>query len=162
MTDDSRTPGSTGLAGEGACPYRHTQPGTVTGVVSAAALVGAAALLVTTGPQPVVWVLAVFGLAGLIVFPSMTVRLDDEHLRLWFGPGFPHRVVRLADIRACDIVTNPWWYGWGIRLTPGGWIYNVGGSHAVAITLRNGQTVRVGTDDAAGLHAAVTLAIRDN
>jgi hypothetical protein len=50
---------------------------------------------------------------------------------------------------------NRWWYGWGIRLTPHGWLYNVWGLDAVEIRRTNGRTLRVGTDDAAPLVEAI-------
>jgi plasmid stabilization system protein ParE len=38
-------------------------------------------------------------------------------------------------------------YGWGIRLTPSGWMFNVSGLDAVELTLRSGKRFRIGTDD---------------
>jgi hypothetical protein len=47
--------------------------------------------------------------------------------------------VRLAEIVGCEPIRIRWWYGWGIHLTPYGWLYNVSGFDAVAITLRDGK-----------------------
>jgi hypothetical protein len=52
-------------------------------------------------------------------------------------------------------VRNPWWYGWGIHLTPRGWLYNVGGLDAVELALSNGRTLRIGSDEAAALARAL-------
>jgi len=60
-----------------------------------------------------------------------------------FGPGIIRKRVRLADIVGCEAIRIQWWYGWGIHLTPYGWLYNVSGFDAVAITLRDGQTSRL-------------------
>jgi len=54
-------------------------------------------------------------------------------------------------------VTNPWWYGWGIHLTPSGWLYNVGGARAVQLDLHNGRSLRVGTDEPERLCEAITV-----
>jgi hypothetical protein len=43
----------------------------------------------------------------------------------------------------------------GIHLTPCGWLYNVSGFDAVAITLRDGRKFALGTDDPHGLVAAI-------
>ena len=43
----------------------------------------------------------------------------------------------------------------GSHLTPYGWLYNVSGWDAVAITLRNGRKFSLGTDDPQGLTEAI-------
>ena len=63
--------------------------------------------------------------------------------------------VPLAEIAVCELIRIRWWYGWGIRLTPYGWLYNVSGLDAVAITLDNGRKFALGTDDPHGLVAAI-------
>jgi hypothetical protein len=49
------------------------------------------------------------------------------------------------------VVKNPWYYGWGIHLTPSGWLYNVSGFWAVELQMKNGKKYRIGTDDPEGL-----------
>jgi hypothetical protein len=44
-------------------------------------------------------------------------------------------------------VKNQWWWGWGIRLIPGGWLYNVSGLDAVELKMKNGRVYRIGTDE---------------
>ena len=61
----------------------------------------------------------------------------------------------VAEIVACKPIRIRWWYGWGIHLTPYGWLYNVSGLDAVAMTLRNGRKFALGTDDPQGLAAAI-------
>ncbi len=58
-------------------------------------------------------------------------------------------------IVACEPIRIKWWYGWGIHLTAYGWLYNVSGLNAVAITLRNGRKFALGTDDPNGLVKAL-------
>ena len=74
-----------------------------------------------------------------------------------FGPGWIGRSFPLREIRSWTPVTNPWWYGWGIHLTPSGWLYNVGGSRAVQLDLHNGRSLRVGTDEPERLCEAITV-----
>jgi hypothetical protein len=58
-----------------------------------------------------------------------------------------HKKYRLSDIESCKPVKNPIWYGIGIRLTPGGWLYNVSGRHAVELTFKNKNSkIRIGTN----------------
>ena len=74
-----------------------------------------------------------------------------ETLCASFGIGVIRKRVRLAEIVGCEPIRIRWWYGWGIHLTPYGWLYNVSGFDAVAITLRDGRKFALGTDDPHGL-----------
>ena len=78
-------------------------------------------------------------------FRARSVRSRDLH----FGKS-SSRTSPNANRFAFD-----WWYGWGIHLTPYGWLYNVSGWDAVAITLRNGRRVSLGTDQPNELCAAI-------
>ena len=69
--------------------------------------------------------------------------------------GLICKKVPLAEIAECEPIRIRWWYGWGIHLTPYGWLYNVSGLDAVAITLRDGRKFALGTDDPEGLVAAI-------
>ncbi len=69
--------------------------------------------------------------------------------------GTAFKKVQLAAITRCDPIRIRWWYGWGIHLTRYGWLYNVSGLDAVAITLREGRKFALGTDDTHGLVAAI-------
>jgi len=57
------------------------------------------------------------------------------------------------------VVKNHWYYGWGIRLTPHGVLYNVSGFYAVELRLRTGKEFRIGTDVPQELDAAIRQAL---
>jgi len=89
------------------------------------------------------------------LFSSLTVEISDEELYHYFGPGFWKKTYLLSEIETVTQVRNSWIFGWGIRLTPHGWLYNVSGLDAVQIELRSGRKVRIGTDDPGGLLSAL-------
>ena len=101
-------------------------------------------------------------LVCLILFYRLNVTIDDETLCASFGPAIIRKRVPLADIVRCEPIRIRWWYGWGIHVTPCGWLYNVSGFDAVAITLRDGRKFALGTDDPHGLTAGIRDAIRVN
>ncbi len=70
-----------------------------------------------------------------------------------------HKRFDLRDVRECLAVTNPFWYGWRIRWTPHGWLYNVSGGRAVDLSMRNGKHYRIGTDAPEDLVKAVQRVI---
>lgn len=100
----------------------------------------------------------VLAIATLILFSSLTVLVDDATLAWWFGPGAPgivRKSVPLSDIATVSVVRNPFWYGWGIHLTPQGWLYNIAGRDAVEVTLGSGKRFRLGTDEPTTLAQAI-------
>jgi hypothetical protein len=94
-------------------------------------------------------------LVALALFYRLTIRIDGEVLCASLGAELIRKKVQLADIARCEPIRIRWWCGWGIHLTPYGWLYNVSGLDAVAITLRNGRKIALGTDDPDGLAAAI-------
>ena len=135
--------------------YHHTQSGTVTRIAAAAALAAAVYTLARIGPHPILWLVVVVAVLGVFSLSSMTIEVDQDRLVFWFGPGWIRRSFHLAEIRTWAAVRNPWWYGWGIHLTPHGWLYNVGGSGAVQLELQDGRRLRVGTDEPERLCEAI-------
>jgi hypothetical protein len=136
--------------------YHHTQSGSATRIATLAAFVAALGTLVWVGARPVLWLLVILAGLGVASFGSMTIELDTTALAFWFGPGLIRRSFLLAELKSWTAVTNPWWYGWGIHLTPQGWLYNVGGLDAVELELRDGRRLRIGTDEPERLCEAIS------
>ncbi|RLC47786.1 MAG: hypothetical protein DRH57_03405 [Candidatus Cloacimonadota bacterium] len=89
----------------------------------------------------------------------LTVLIEEDVLEIRFGPGLIRKRFPLKDIELCRIVKNPLYYGWGIRLTPNGWLYNVSGSYAVEIKMKTGKKYRIGTDVPNELETAIQQSI---
>ncbi len=99
----------------------------------------------------VLGIAAIFALCGL-VFGSLTIRDEGDHLALRFGPlPVLRKTFRYADITGVEIGRTTILDGWGIHFMPGrGWTYNLWGFACVKLTLGR-KIIRVGTDDAEGL-----------
>ena len=141
--------------------YQHTQNGKLIKVIMGMSIV---LCLVITGI--IGWASLVgYALYGSVLFlviltwlfGSLTVEVDGEELRHYFGPGFWRKTYLLSDIDSVEQVRNSWIFGWGIRFTPHGWLYNVSGLDAVQIQLRSGRKFRIGTDNPAGLVSALQI-----
>ena len=96
---------------------------------------------------------------ALVLFSSLTVIIWEEELEVRFGPGPIRKRFKLNEIKSCHVVKNPWYYGWGIRLTPHGMLFRVSGFDAVEIKLRTGKKFRIGTDVPQELEEAIRQAI---
>ena len=139
--------------------YRHTQFGTVI-VVTTAAIIPLAALPAwLAGIATAAWLILGSMVVVLSLFASLTVEIDAEHLRIRFGIGLIRKRFPFDQIDTCRPVSNPWIYGWGIRLTPHGWLYNVSGLEAVELKMKSGKTCRIGTDEPEVLTTALQEAL---
>ena len=109
--------------------------------------------------------IAVFGLILMFIvlglFATLKVNVDDQMIQLRFGWGAIRKGFRLNEIENYRVVKNPWYYGWGIKLTPRGWLFNISGSAAIELQMKNGKRFRIGTDDPEGLAKAVDEALRN-
>ena len=137
--------------------YEHTQIGHVIIWSLLAIILIASSGSIGHHAAPVI--VSIILLACLALFYRLKITIDNETVSASFGLGIIRRKVRLAEIIGCEPIRIRWWYGWGIHLTPCGWLYNVSGFDAVAITLRNGRKFALGTDDPDGLTTAILTGI---
>ena len=140
--------------------YEHTQPGYAIGSI----FIGTGLLIVlamfTAEGQSASVVTGVLGLMfiGAVLFSSLTVSVTRATLKFYFGPGFWSKRIPVGDITSIRVVQNSWWYGWGIRYTPHGWLYNVSGLQAVEIEIEGDRSIRIGTDKPERLKKALLQA----
>lgn len=135
--------------------YKHTQIGYLLIVALGAAVVLIGNLAVVTKFNPGALLLLVFMVLCLAAFAVLTVDVDERAITIRFGVGVIRRSFLLRDVQAYRTVKNPWYYGWGIHMIPGGWIFNVSGSEAIELQMKNGRKYRIGTDDVQGFANAV-------
>ncbi|NNG04117.1 MAG: hypothetical protein HKM95_08445 [Inquilinus sp.] len=135
--------------------YRHTQPGWTILAFFLAGLLVVAAIALPKGGTPLVSSVLVFlGVLG-VLFHSMTVTVDDRSVRWHFGPGFWNKEMPIETIEGVGQARNKWYYGWGIRKVPHGWLYNVSGLSAVEIRAKDRRLIRLGTDEPEALKRAI-------
>jgi hypothetical protein len=138
--------------------YRHTQRGTFMVVASLAAAVlnGSIGYLHFSSPgRSLLSAVAIAFLVMAWLFSSLTVEVNEHDVSWQFGPGIWKYRIALAEIAYVQIVRNSWSNGFGIRMRPGFRLYNVSGLDAVELRLKTGDIRRIGTDNAAGLAAAL-------
>ena len=98
-----------------------------------------------------------FGLILLGLFYGLTVEVNRDMVRLYFGFGIIHRSILREHIATVTQVSNRWWYGFGIHLTPHGWMWNISGLDAVELAYHNGKKFRIGTDEPEALLEALKV-----
>jgi len=140
--------------------YEHTQIGhVIIWSLLAIILIVSGGLIGSSSNREPSLIVSIILLLCLVLFYKLRITLGDQTLRASFVPAVIHKKVRLAEIVGCEPIRIRWWYGRGIHLTPYGWLYNVSGFDAVAITLRDGRKLVFGTDDPHGLTTAILAGI---
>jgi hypothetical protein len=124
--------------------YRHTQTGWL--IIYVFLFILAGCLLIYKGYNPDLFPILMIILICLALFYSLTATISEKFLEIRFGVGLIRKRFPLKDIASCRSVKNSWFYGWGIHMTPHGWLYNVSGLDAVEITTKSGKKYRIGTD----------------
>ena len=94
----------------------------------------------------------------LWLFRTMTITVDHNELRHWFGPSFWIKHYPISQISKFKPVTVSWFNGYGIRWIGKGWLYRVSGAEGVELELKNGAVVILGTNDASALCEALSTA----
>ena len=139
--------------------YRHTQRGTLILAVT----LGMAALFAVLAMMLLkpLWIAPLILLVTAWLFRSLTIEITDRELRWRFGPGLIRKSVPLHEIISAEPVrTGP---SWGIHWSPRtGWLYNVSGLDAVAVTLRNEKKFALGTDEPQVLATRLAEVIQQN
>ena len=94
------------------------------------------------------------------LFYRLQVTVTDSAVRVRFGIGLIKKTIPITAIVSAEPVRNSWWYGWGIRVYPKGWLFNISGLDAVELQMKKGPRLRIGTNDPVGLTGAVQARLR--
>jgi len=107
-----------------------------------------------------IFLMLLFG-SILLMFYGMTVIVTDSYILIRLGIGLITKKIDLSEIISVDTKKYPVYFGYGIRITPGGILYNVNGRHAIEIRLKNKKaSVQIGTNDWDNLKEVIETAIR--
>lgn len=140
--------------------YKHTQFGYLIATLLIIGIILILFLMKFYGFDWIAFIVLIILVICLFLFSTLTISINNDILKISFGIGLIRKEFLLKDIESCRIVKNPWYYGWGIRLTPYGWLYNVSGFYAVEIKLKTGERYRIGTDAPYELEKVINGIIR--
>ena len=92
-----------------------------------------------------------------LLFFSLTIVIDEQTLRWYFGFGIISKDVELSQIAETSAYKTKWYQGIGIRMLNDGWLYNASVGQAVKITLTDGKNIYLGCKDAGALQQALKV-----
>lgn len=93
----------------------------------------------------------------LSLFYKLRIKVDKGLLHIIYGIGLIHIRIKPEEVIKVSKVKNPWYYGLGIRIIPGGTLYNITGLKAVEMVYKKGRNkmVRLGCADCELLKKAI-------
>ena len=140
--------------------YEHTQKGGFPFWLTVVIAIIVFPILFTEATS--MFLLVFFGVLviwALLMMSGLTVQIDEDYIRIRFGPGVFFKKFPLSKIVACEPKHKTHCLGWGVRYYFGGWLYNVAGFKSVEIIFKNGKKARIGTDEPEKLAEAIQDAI---
>jgi hypothetical protein len=92
-----------------------------------------------------------------LLFYGMKTEVTENSIRISYGIGLIRKTIKLTNVKSVSVVSNPWYYGWGIRLIPNGWLYNINGSAGVELAFKDrSRIIRIGSGNASALNKAIS------
>jgi hypothetical protein len=106
----------------------------------------AEALVLFQGVNKSILSVTIIMVALIILFGTLTLKVDDEYVKFSFGIGLIHGKYKISDLEICW----PMSYiplGWGIRFRPGVILFNVTGNKAIKLRVKGkNREIWIGTN----------------
>ena len=151
--------------GEMAADYKHTQYGALMFAVFlnvGILIMVVAVAIISDGMLSTAIIMICFTLVFMAMFYSSTVEVSAGKVRFWFGIGLIRKTISLDEIQSTKAVINPWYYFWGIKSIPGGWLYAIAPGPAVEIKLKNDKVIHFGSNQTERLKETIDAALQTN
>lgn len=108
----------------------------------------------------IIFTLIPFGIIFLFWYMKLETEIDEKEIRIRFIP-LVKKTFRWEDIRTAAVVEYKF-VGYGIRLfTSYGTVYNTKGDMGLAIELKNGEKILIGTQKASELTKKIEKQLTD-
>lgn len=128
--------------------YDHSQPGyTILGILLLAVFTILFTIAICSHYSWVPFALLAVLILTALLFGSLRVEIRDHRIRWRLGVGVLRGEISLAQVARVEKRKSGFCTGWGIRRISGGWLYNVSGLDYVALILKDGRVVGLGTDE---------------
>ena len=94
-----------------------------------------------------------------LLFFSLTIVIDEQKLRWYFGFGIISKDVELSQIVETSAYKTKWYQGIGIRMLSDDWLYNASVGQAIKITLADRKNIYLGCKNVDALQQALKVKV---
>lgn len=124
--------------------YLHTQISITLLALYSVVILVFGYLYIWSNYQPIFLISLIIMFIVMALFATLTVMVDERRVSIKLGIGLIQKHFTLKDIESYQMVSNPWYYGWGIRYTSRGWLFAVSRFSAIELLMKNGKSYRMG------------------
>ena len=78
----------------------------------------------------------------IFMFYKLRIEIYSDKIKLIYGIGIIRITFKIISYSSVQQIKTPWYYGYGIRITPIGWLYNIQGPHAVILKYEGENNTR--------------------
>ncbi|MFT4600318.1 MAG: hypothetical protein ACI857_000492 [Arenicella sp.] len=133
--------------------YKTKQVGwVVVGVTVGIAVIIATTSFILLGTDQEFTSMAIFMIGLFAVLPllfgTLETTVNAKEIKIKFGIGLIKKTIPKSSVKGMKVVKNKFVYGWGIRFTPHGWLWNIAGYDAVEFDIKDSKhKFRLGCKD---------------
>ena len=96
-----------------------------------------------------------------LLFYRMRVIVWSDKILISFGVGLIWKAIEIAKVANIEVVKNPFYFGWGIRMIPKGTMYNISGTRAIELHFKDtNRIVRIGSKNPEQLKREIEARLR--
>jgi hypothetical protein len=139
--------------------YRKSQVSNVIVVATGSGIIILGNIMWAFGCSFGLWTVIVLLFVAMTLFGVLTVEVGADAVTAQFGPGFLKRRIPLRRIRYIRPIEIPWYFGWGVRWIPRGWMFRGSGIAVVELDLDDGRRFCIGTPEPKELTRAIEAAM---
>ena len=108
----------------------------------------------------ILFLIFMIAFVGFFWMMQLSTEINEDSIRIKFFP-FTNKNIKWDEIKSAEIVNYGFIGGWGVRIgTKYGIVYNIRGNKGLAIELKNGKKLCIGTQKENELKAMIREARR--
>lgn len=135
--------------------YRKSQVSNVIVVATGSGIIILGNIMWAFGCRCSLWAVIVLLAVVMTLFGAFTVEVGEDAVTAQFGPGFLKRRIPLRRIRYVRPMEIPWYFGWGVKWIPRGWMFRGSGTAVVELELDDGRRFCIGSPEPEALAEAI-------
>lgn len=139
--------------------YRKSQVSNVIVAATGAGIIILGNIMWAFGCMCSLWAVIVLLAIAMSLFGVLTIEVGEDAVTAQFGPGLLKRRIPLREIRYVRPMEIPWYFGWGVKWIPRGWMFRGSGIAVVEIGLDDGRRFCIGTPEPNEVTRAIQAAM---
>jgi uncharacterized membrane protein len=127
--------------------YRKSQVSNVIVAVTGAGIIILGNIMWAFGCSCSLWAVIALLAVVMLLFSALTVEVGEDAVTAKYGLGWPKRSIPFRRIRSVRPMEIPWYFGWGVRWIPRGWMFRGSGTAVIELQFEDERRFCIGTPE---------------